>query len=175
MRAVLALGCGLTIALSGCATVDEQPSDRLGHAALQTAAGAPAGSVRLLASGAEVNISVTGAGLPPGAHGLHLHTTGACSGTAFDAAGGHLNPDSREHGADNPAGAHLGDLPNLIIGSDGSGSASATLRGARAEVLAALFDADGSAVVIHAAPDDYRSQPAGSSGARIACGVLIAG
>ena len=131
-----------------------------------------AGTAQLLASGAQVNISVAAIGVSPGAHGVHLHMTGSCEAPDFTSAGGHLNPDGRQHGHENPAGAHLGDLPNLTTGNAGAGTVSATLRGSREEVLARLFDADGTAVVVHASADDYRTDPSGNSGARIACGVL---
>jgi Cu-Zn family superoxide dismutase len=78
----------------------------------------------------------------------------------------------KQHGTENPAGAHLGDLPNLVVGAAGTGTVSATLRGTRADVLKDIFDADGTAVVVHATADDYRTDPSGNSGGRIACGVL---
>jgi len=91
-------------------------------------------------------------------------------------AEGHFNPTMREHGLRNPLGPHVGDLPNLIIGADGTASATATVRGASlAASENSLFDQDGSALVVHAGPDDEVTDPAGNSGARIACGVLGAG
>ena len=159
-------------ALGACQTVDEAPASRVAQATLRLADGAPAGTAHVLVAGAQVNISVAAAGLSPGVHAMHLHTAGACEGPDFASAGGHLNPAGRQHGHENPAGAHLGDLPNIIVGEAGAGTASATLEGGPAEVLAHLFDADGTAVVIHAGPDDYRSDPAGNAGGRIACGVL---
>ncbi len=87
-------------------------------------------------------------------------------------AGGHLNPHGKQHGMENPQGSHLGDLPNLSIGADGKGSFSVPLNGSPAEIEALLFDADGTALVVHAKPDDYRTDPSGNSGPRIACGVL---
>lgn len=107
-----------------------------------------------------------------GSHALHLHTTGDCSAIDFTSAGGHLNPLDKSHGSLNPEGQHLGDLPNLEVGTDGSGSTSVRLEGERSELLSYLFDEDGTAVVIHAGPDDYVSDPAGDAGPRIACGAL---
>jgi Cu-Zn family superoxide dismutase len=107
-----------------------------------------------------------------GVHGVHLHMVGSCEAPDFESAGAHLNPEGREHGTQNPAGAHLGDLPNVTIGRSGAGTVSVTLPGSRDAVLSRLFDADGTAVVVHASPDDYRSDPSGNSGARVACGVL---
>lgn len=172
MRAALALVLVFAGVLSGCQTVDELPTERLGQATLRLANGLPGGSAQLLASGGEVNISIAIAGIAPGSHGVHLHAIGACEAPGFETAGAHLNPANSQHGTDNPAGAHLGDLPNVLIGQAGAGTVSAPLNGGREEVLAHLFDTDGTAVVVHAGADDYRTQPSGGSGARIACGVL---
>ena len=162
----------LGIALTGCQTLAQLPTERLASATLHFGNGLPAGTAQLLASGSEVNISVGLAGLSPGVHGVHLHMVGSCEGPDFKSAGGHLNPQGRQHGTENPAGAHLGDLPNVAIGASGAGTVSATLRETRDEALAAIFDADGTAVVVHAMADDYRTDPSGASGDRIACGVL---
>jgi Cu-Zn family superoxide dismutase len=162
----------LALILPGCAVVDEAPSQRLAQATLRQASGQPAGTAQLLSNGAEVTLSVAVAGLTPGTHGAHLHTTGSCEAPNFESAGPHLNPSNRQHGSENPAGAHLGDLPNVTIGAAGAGTVSTTLRGTREEVLASLFDTDGTAIVVHANADDYRTDPSGNSGARIACGVL---
>lgn len=172
MKPLLAAALPLAAILAGCQTVDEQPTARLGQATLQLANGLPAGTAQLIASGDEINISIAAVGLSPGVHGVHLHTTGACEAPNFESAGGHLNPHNREHGSANPAGSHLGDLPNLTAGSGGAGTVSATLQGTREDVLARLFDSDGTAVVVHASADDYRTDPSGNSGERIACGVL---
>lgn len=162
----------LGLALAGCATLEQLPTERMGSATLQLASGVPAGTAQLLGSGTELNVTIALAGLPPGVHGAHLHMVGSCEGPGFTSAGGHLNPHGRQHGSDNPAGAHLGDLPNVTIGASGTGTVSATLSDVRAEALAAIFDEDGTAVVVHALPDDYRTDPAGASGDRVACGVF---
>jgi len=103
---------------------------------------------------------------------MHLHTVGQCDAPGFTTAGGHLNPHGKQHGSQNPAGSHLGDLPNITINNNGAGAASAQLSGSSSELEALLFDADGTALVVHAAADDYKTDPTGNSGARIACGVL---
>jgi Cu-Zn family superoxide dismutase len=166
------LAVALAVALSGCQTVDEVPSQRLGQATLRLANGLPGGTAQLLASGSQVNISIALTGISPGTHGLHLHMVGSCEAPDFTSAGGHLNPANKQHGMSNPAGPHLGDLPNVTIGDNGLGTVSATLPGTAESVLAQMFDADGTAVVVHADPDDYRTDPSGNSGRRIACGVL---
>lgn len=119
-----------------------------------------------------VHVSVHVQGLTPGQHGLHLHAVGACA-PDFAAAGGHFNPGGHQHGLDNPAGPHAGDLPNLDVNRAGIGRLNATVeRVTLSPGPLSLFDLDGSAVVIHAAPDDQVSQPIGGSGARVACGVI---
>lgn len=124
-------------------------------------------------AGDALRVRVEAAGLAPGVYGAHLHSVGRCDPPGFETAGPHWNPTMREHGRDNPRGQHLGDLPNLLVGTDGRGSLEFTVPGA---VLARgqrpLLDADGASVVIHAGPDDYRTDPSGNSGARLGCGVL---
>jgi Cu-Zn family superoxide dismutase len=110
-------------------------------------------------------------GLPPGTHGIHVHTTGRCEPT-FESAGPHWNPMSRQHGTLNPQGPHLGDMPNISVSSDSSAAASVMTPGGTLRGADALLDADGAAVVIHANADDYRTDPSGNSGSRIACGVV---
>ena len=164
----------LAAAVGACQTIPVQETETIAAAPLRTTAGAPAGMANIYASGDVVTVSVALQGLQPGVHAVHLHTTGDCSASDFTSAGGHLNPMGREHGKENPAGAHLGDLPNATVGSAGTGTVSATLPVTRAQAVAAMFDADGTAVVVHAGPDDYRSDPAGDAGSRVACGVLSA-
>ena len=113
--------------------------------------------------------------MAPGTYAIHLHAVGKCEGPKFTTAGPHFNPAMKMHGRDNPMGPHLGDLPNIVVGAGGSGSvdyevAGLTLTGGAAPLL----DADGAAVVVHAGPDDYKTDPSGNSGDRIACGLLNA-
>ena len=111
--------------------------------------------------------------LPPGTYGAHLHAIGRCEPPGFESAGPHWNPTEREHGGRNPQGQHLGDLPNLLVGADGQGSFEFTIGGATLSGgPRGLLDRDGAALVIHAAPDDYRTDPSGNSGTRIACGAF---
>lgn len=172
MTRMILIALPVAALLAGCQTVAEPVGESLGQATLHLSNGQSAGTARLLASGAEVSISIAVTDLSPGVHGAHLHTTGSCAATDFTSAGSHLNPGGKQHGSDNPAGAHLGDLPNVIVDDTGKGAVSTTLHGTRDEVLAQIFDADGTAVVVHAGPDDYRTDPSGNSGGRIACGVL---
>jgi len=112
-------------------------------------------------------------GLPPGAHGLHLHTVGKCEPPSFDSAGPHFNPRRATHGFHSAGGGHEGDLPNLHVPESGAIDVEVLAVGA-ALTEGSLLDADGTSVVVHAGPDDYRSDPAGNSGARMACGVISA-
>jgi Cu-Zn family superoxide dismutase len=124
-------------------------------------------------AGEGVRLRIEAEGLPAGAYGAHIHTTGRCDAPDFASAGPHWNPSARQHGKDNPAGMHKGDLPNLLVGTDGRGSFEYTVLGAAiGGGASAMLDGDGAAVVLHQRPDDYRTDPSGNSGDRIACGVL---
>jgi superoxide dismutase, Cu-Zn family len=158
--------------LVGCSTVADLPSERLGSAMLARADGTPVGTAQLLAEGDRLSLAVALTGIPAGTHGFHLHTTGKCTAPDFASAGGHLNPLGKHHGALDPRGSHLGDLPNVAVGANRSAALTADLEGSRRQVLDWLFDTDGTAVVLHAEPDDYRTDPSGNAGPRIACGVL---
>ncbi|HEX9947553.1 MAG TPA: superoxide dismutase family protein [Allosphingosinicella sp.] len=138
----------------------------------------PQGRVRARAtaesSGDSLRVRVEAIGMTPGAYGAHLHTTGRCDAPGFTTAGPHWNPTGQMHGKDNPKGMHKGDLPNLLVGTDGRGSFEYTIPNAGLSGMLPnrLIDADGAAVVIHAKADDFRTDPSGNSGDRIACGVL---
>jgi Cu-Zn family superoxide dismutase len=124
-------------------------------------------------SGDSIRLRVDAMGMRAGTYAVHIHTTGRCDAPDFTTAGPHWNPTGQMHGRNNPQGMHKGDLPNLAVGTDGRGSFEVTIPGASLDRGAnALLDGDGSTVVIHAGPDDYRTDPSGNSGARIACGVL---
>jgi len=129
---------------------------------------------REVSGGVVIDVDVKG--LTPGLHAVHVHTIGKCEGPAFTSAGGHFNPAQKKHGLRSAEGPHAGDMPNMYIAKDGTG---------RFEVLAdnitlktgdrSVFDADGSALVIHAGADDDMTDPTGNSGDRAACGVITAG
>jgi superoxide dismutase, Cu-Zn family len=139
---------------------------------MRDAAGKRLGDVHVTQTPHGLLLSGALTGLPPGEHAIHVHETGKCE-PPFKTAGAHFNPGKKEHGALVPGGQHAGDLPNVFAAADGT---------LKFELLApdltltsgpgSVFDADGSSLVIHAKADDYRSQPAGDSGDRIACGVM---
>jgi Cu-Zn family superoxide dismutase len=142
-------------------------------ATLRDAQGKTVGTATLAPGDGGVKIAVSVSGVAPGLHGFHVHAVGKCEGPDFKSAGGHFNPAAKEHGLDNPRGSHAGDMPNLSVGADGSGKGEFLARGASLEPgPGSLFPDGGTAVVLHAAPDDMRSDPAGNAGARIACGVV---
>ena len=120
-----------------------------------------------------VLMSVDVAGLPPGAHGIHLHATGSCTPN-FKAATGHINPGKVKHGLRNPEGPDNGDLPNLFAAADGTAKAEffTTRVSVAGGDMPALLDEDGSAVIIHEMPDDHMTQPIGGAGGRIGCGII---
>src|SRR5574342_606577 len=105
-------------------------------------------------------------GLSPGVHALHIHENAMCEKPDFSSAGAHYNPFDKEHGLENPKGAHAGDLPNFEAGTSG---------GAHVELKVQnlyLSQLKGHSLVIHADADDYKTDPSGNSGARVACAVL---
>ena len=138
------------------------------------AAGQTVAQLSMTQEGTSVRVRVQSSRLPAGTHGTHLHAVGRCEPPGFTTAGPHLNPTGRQHGTRNPQGPHLGDLPNLTVAGDGTGTLEATIAGSLTPGQAPIFDADGTALVIHATADDMVSDPAGNSGARIACAVIAA-
>jgi Cu-Zn family superoxide dismutase len=170
MRKIIIVSAALAAVTANAAT---PPSHVLGTATILASDGTPRGEATLVESGDVVTLTVKGAGLPPGAHGAHLHAVGKCDAPAFTSAGPHLNPMGKMHGMMNPQGSHLGDLPNLTVADDGTGTLAFRIDGSPAMLEHAIFDTDGTAIVIHAAADDYKTDPSGNSGSRIACGVFV--
>lgn len=165
-----AMSTAALLALAGCATATE-PSRGVMLTPLINSTGQVIGSVRLWETPGAVTLRVLGTALPVGMHGLHVHSVGRCDTPDFTSAGPHWNPGERKHGVQNPAGSHAGDLVNVPVAANGALGETVTVAGAS---FAGLNDADGSALVLHAAADDYRTDPSGNSGARIACAVLSA-
>lgn len=157
--------------LAGCASM--MPSMPKASATLAPTAGnKTAGSIAFMPNGERVRVVAKVSGLTPGAHGFHIHEKGDCSAADATSAGGHFNPTGKPHG--NPAAGehHGGDMPMLEADAAGNATLDVTLdaitlgSGANAIV--------GRAVIVHKDPDDYKTQPTGNSGARVACGVIAA-
>ena len=137
--------------------------------------GALLGTVTVSEDPSALVINVTATAMPAGVHGIHLHEKGLCDGPKFESAGAHWNPGMKQHGRDIPAGAHAGDLANLTVAADGTAKFSIPVAGVMmASGAMMLADADGTALVVHAKPDDYKTDPSGDSGDRVACAVMRA-
>ncbi|WP_114228226.1 MULTISPECIES: superoxide dismutase family protein [Sphingomonas] len=139
---------------------------------LRTADGKTVGSVSVREENGGVVLTVSATGMKPGKYGMHVHSVGKCEGPKFESAGAHWNPENKQHGTLNPKGWHAGDLPNLEVGSAGSGGTTVTLSAALRTGMTPLLDKDGAALVVHAKPDDMKTDPSGNSGDRIACAVI---
>ena len=183
-----AMACGGAIMLAACGDAGDGAEEAQGGPVEEAPAvslvgpdGRILGEVRAGDSAQGAVLQVAAQGLPAGEHGMHIHDVGLCEGPAFESAGPHWNPENKQHGLHNPQGPHRGDLPNVTVGPDGRLEATVTvegsnLRGSRAYGFAnQIIDQNGAALVIHAQPDDMRTDPSGNSGDRIACAVLGAG
>ena len=150
--------------------------DGAGHSAtvgVKNAKGETLGSLTLTEVKEGVWIRGALTGLPPGSHGFHVHQNAQCVGPDFKSAGPHFNPGHKEHGDLNPLGGHAGDLANLMVSMQGSGSVNILAKGLTIQAGPnSLMQPGGTSVVIHALADDRLSDPAGNSGDRIACGSI---
>jgi Cu-Zn family superoxide dismutase len=119
-----------------------------------------------------MQITATFTELPRGTRAFHIHEVGKCD-PPFESAGGHFNPTGKQHGKDNPNGPHAGDLPNLDVPQSGRVKVQVVVKDVSLDTgRGALLDADGAALVVHEGADDYKSDPAGNAGKRLACGVI---
>lgn len=166
---------GLILLLSGCGISDKAQSvtaeqTKEAIAIIKDKKGQDVGTVSFLEVEDGVKLTVDVKNLSPGGKAIHIHNVGKCEAPNFESAGGHYNPQNKKHGFLNKQGSHAGDLPNIHVYQDGT--TMAEFKTNRFQIQS-LFDEDGSSVVIHDLPDDYFTDPAGDSGARIACGIIM--
>ncbi|HYK72704.1 MAG TPA: superoxide dismutase family protein [Pseudoneobacillus sp.] len=159
----------LMIVLVGCTEENPKKVD----VEMYNQEGDSLGTIKLQEQSKGVELDISLEGLSPGEHAIHIHDKGVCEAPDFKTAGNHLNPDSKKHGLLHPEGAHAGDLPNLIVGEDGTAKAKlmapqVTLK----EGKMSLLPKNGTSIVIHEVKDDGMAQPAGDAGNRIACGEI---
>lgn len=137
-------------------------------------AGKSIGTATLTEQKDGVKVALKVSGLSPGKHGFHFHEKGSCTPPDFKSAGGHFNPFHKHHGMQNPKGKHAGDLPNLEVKEDGTAEVAVVAAGTTLRKgSGSLLKEGGTAIVIHAQPDDNMTDPAGNAGDRVACGVVL--
>jgi Cu-Zn family superoxide dismutase len=172
MRLIPALSLAALVAIPAAAGADPATAPTA-EVHLQNAANESVGKVLLRDTPHGVLMELDLTNLPPGEHGFHIHEHGQCK-PPFETAGGHLNPTSRNHGFEATTGAHAGDLPNVVVSDAGTYKGEMLARDVRLSDTtgSGLLDADGSSLVVHEKADDHRTDPAGNSGSRIACGIV---
>ena len=177
LKTVLLISYMCTLAACSPSTPPTTKDTSLFERSILTATGDTLGTLSLKdlgEGGTEVTVTVSGLD-GAGNHAMHFHEIGACEAPSFKSSGGHFNPMNMAHGKLSADGPHAGDMMNMEVGADGTGTL--TIINERASIdgdhgLPALLDADGTALIIHERGDDYTTQPTGAAGGRIGCAVL---
>jgi len=161
----------LVVMLASCA--GGYGGDRMAEAVLKPTKGnATSGTVNFREQGNGVLVTAHVSGLTPGAHGFHIHDKGDCSASDGTSAGGHFNPAGKPHGHPEHAERHAGDLPQLLANASGNAELNVVVSGIT--IGEGASNIVGRGLIVHAAPDDFKTQPTGNSGARLACAVIEA-
>ena len=168
MKPLASLSLGLFLALIALSSSSAAKT----KVEMKDAQGKAVGDIIIWDQGPGVALELKLHDLTPGVHAIHFHQVPKCEGPDFKSAGGHFNPDGKKHGFDNPEGHHAGDMKNFTVGANGKATArlednDVTLKDGPHSLLS-----NGAAIVVHAKADDYKTDPAGNSGDRVACGVL---
>ncbi len=166
------IGVAAVAALAaGCASMT--PAGPAARATLEPTKGNTAGgTVDFVQKGGKVVVTARVSGLTPGQHGFHIHEKGDCSSGDGMSAGGHFNPHAKAHAAPTTPDRHAGDMPMLV--ADGTGNATLTVELDVMTIGGGAADIVGKGLIVHKDPDDFKTQPTGNSGARVACGVIKA-
>lgn len=173
MRNILA---AVTLSLLAVVPAFAKPKDAV-VVPIKTSTGEDAGTATFSASKKGVEIKLNLKNLPVGEHGVHIHAKPLCDGPDFKTAGGHFNPDNKQHGFENPMGHHAGDLPkNVVIGEGHVGEATFNVNYLSLDPASpnSIIANGGTSIVVHEKADDMKTDPSGNSGNRIACGIITA-
>ena len=163
------------IGVLGLAGVGVAQTPKAVKVQMETSSASFGGTVWMVQEKKDVQFIVRLKNLDPGTHAIHIHQNPACDAPDFKTAGGHFNPSGKQHGLQNPAGHHAGDLPvNIEVRDDGNGQAKFTSKDVTLDPKApnSVFANGGTSVIVHKGPDDMKTDPSGNSGARESCGIV---